>query len=91
MDLNALQAELEESKLSFGNTEELERLLGTYPERFLCFGILNDAHHEVRVILDDDLLQFPVMFSHPNDNAVTLEIRTEDIRHFWISWEIHGK
>lgn len=42
VNLNALRKELEESKLSFGNAEDLERFLRTYLGAVSLLGILCD-------------------------------------------------
>lgn len=43
------------------------------------FGILNDAHCRVEIVLDKDILLFPRIGVHPNENTATIFIHPQNL------------
>ncbi|MBQ3668454.1 MAG: hypothetical protein II920_04415 [Clostridia bacterium] len=65
------------SRLSFAPESEIKRLLGTYPGAVSPLGLIYDAQHEVKLIMDRALLNEESLLFHPLDNACSLKINTE--------------
>ena len=80
--LKSLQALLGESTLSFASPERLLKYLGLTPGSVSPFGLVNDAAHEVVVLLDRALLAHERLNFHPNVNTATLTVSREDFQTF---------
>jgi Ala-tRNA(Pro) deacylase len=85
VDLRALAAGVGDDRLSFGSADRLARYLGLTPGAVSPFGLLNDATHDVRVIVDAGLRQAPRVGFHPNVNTATLVIAEADFERF-LEW-----
>jgi Ala-tRNA(Pro) deacylase len=56
--------------------------LGLTPGSVSPFGLIHDAGHEVRVVLDRDLKAAERVSFHPNINTVTLTLAFADFEKF---------
>ena len=66
--------------LSFASAEDLMERLGLIPGAVTPLGVLNDETRSVKVFLDQDFLQEPGLVGvHPNENAATVWLKTEDL------------
>jgi Ala-tRNA(Pro) deacylase len=84
-DLNALEKQLGEDKLSFASPERLMRYLGLEPGSVSPFGLINDRKKEVQVIIDRDLRRAEIVNFHPNINTSTVGIDFIDFEKF-LAW-----
>ncbi|PIZ70637.1 prolyl-tRNA synthetase associated domain-containing protein [Candidatus Peregrinibacteria bacterium CG_4_10_14_0_2_um_filter_43_11] len=82
-DLKTLKEKLGESNLSFASAERLMEYLGLTPGSVSLLGLVNNAAHDVIVILDEDLWKNNVICCHPNINTSTLDIKREDMEKFF--------
>lgn len=82
-DLADLRKKLGESKLSFASPERLLTKLGLTPGSVSLLGLINNAEHDVIVIIDKALWENEVICCHPNVNTATLEIKREDLEKFF--------
>ncbi len=82
VDLKALNRALGEDRLSFGSPERLMKHLGLAPGAVSPFGLLNNAAHDVRVVIDAGLKTADRLAFHPNVNTATLEISRADFEKF---------
>lgn len=82
VDLKALNRALGEDRLSFGSPERLMKHLGLAPGAVSPFGLLNNAAHDVRVVIDAGLKTADRLAFHPNVNSATLEISRADFEKF---------
>jgi Ala-tRNA(Pro) deacylase len=82
VDLRQLAARVGDDRLSFGSPERLARVLGLSPGSVSPFGLLNDALHEVRVVLDASLRSCSRVGFHPNINTATIVIAETDLERF---------
>ncbi len=73
-DLAGLRQKLGEAKLSFASPDRLMAKLGLTPGSVSLLGLINNAEHDVVVVIDKALWENPVMCCHPNINTATLEI-----------------
>jgi len=85
VDLQALERQLGEDKLSFASPERLIRYLGLEPGAVSPFGLINDSKKEVQVIIDRDLRRAEIVNFHPNVNTATVGIDFTDFEKF-LAW-----
>jgi Ala-tRNA(Pro) deacylase len=81
-DLRLVAGQIGDGKLSFASPERLMTQLGLTPGSVSPFGLINDASHEVRVVLDRDLKGSDRISFHPNINTVTLTLTFADFERF---------
>ena len=81
-DLRAVADQIGDGKLSFASPERLMAQLGLTPGSVSPFGLINDAAHSVRVVLDRDLRAKERVSFHPNINTRTYVISTADFTRF---------
>ena len=78
-DLKALQREIGCSRLSFGSSERLMAQMGLTPGSVSPLGIINNADHQLMVLVDEDVLQMEEIGVHPNENTATVFLRVADL------------
>lgn len=71
-DLKALRIALQSKPLSFASPEDLMALLGLQKGAVTPLGILRDTQHRVELVLDQELLELPLIGVHPNTNTATV-------------------
>ena len=81
-DLRAVADQIGDGKLSFASPERLMTHLGLTPGSVSPFGLINNADHDVRVVLDRDLKDAARVSFHPNTNTVTFTITHADFTRF---------
>jgi Ala-tRNA(Pro) deacylase len=81
-DLRHLVKVIGDDRLSFGSPERLMANLGLTPGSVSPFGLLNDARHAVRVIIDGDLGAAERLIFHPNINTASLTLSRPDFERF---------
>jgi Ala-tRNA(Pro) deacylase len=84
-DLRAVADQIGDGKLSFASPERLLAHLGLTPGSVSPFGLINDADHSVRVVLDRDFTQSSRLAFHPNINTSTFTIAAADFARFLTS------
>ncbi len=70
------------SKVSFGRPEKLMEYLGVIPGAVTAFGVINDAGQNVKIIIDQDLMQDEIVNCHPLSNDATTSIASKDLLRF---------
>jgi Ala-tRNA(Pro) deacylase len=81
-DLRAVADQIGDGKLSFASPERLMTHLGLSPGSVSPFGLINNADHAVRVVLDRDLKAATRLSFHPNTNTVTYTVAAADFARF---------
>jgi len=81
-DLRRVADQIGDGKLSFASPERLMTHLGLTPGSVSPFGLINDAAHRVRVVLDRDLKSAARLSFHPNINTVTFVVAAGDFTRF---------
>jgi Ala-tRNA(Pro) deacylase len=81
-DLRQLVKVVGDDRLSFGSPERLMQQLGLTPGSVSPFGLINDARHGVRVIVDEDLRRAEKLIFHPNINTASVSIGAADFERF---------
>jgi Ala-tRNA(Pro) deacylase len=70
------------SKVSFGKPEKLMEYLGVIPGAVTAFGVINDTGHNVKIIIDEDLMKGETVNCHPLSNDATTSIASKDLLRF---------
>ncbi len=74
-----LSAEIGTARLSFDTSDNLSRLLGTYPGAASVLGLIHDREKEIQLLIDRDLLKEEYLGAHPLENTTSLSLRLSDI------------
>ena len=82
IDLKALPTAIGSARLSFGSAELMAATLGVTPGSVTAFGLINDAAHRVRFVLDAGLAAADPVNFHPLTNTATTAISQADFRRF---------
>ena len=82
IDLKSLHRHIGSGRLSFGNAELLEEVLGVLPGAVTPFAVINDVGRTVKVFLDAALMRHEVVNFHPLDNTATTAIARDDLVRF---------
>ncbi len=72
-----LSAQIGSARLSFADAEAMEHLLGVTPGSVSVLGLMHDAEHAVRLLIDEDLLKEPFFGCHPCINTSSLRFSTQ--------------
>ena len=72
--IHDLEQRLKQGKLSFASEQRMDRYLGLKPGSVSPFGLINDTENHVHLFLDKNLLNYPSLSFHPNDNRATVVI-----------------
>lgn len=74
-----LSAQINSSRLSFGSTEDMARLLGVHPGSVSVMGLMNDGDNAVSLLVDEDVLNGEYFGCHPCVNTSSLKMLTADM------------
>ena len=79
VNLKELRNTLGLRPLTFASEEDLEKYLGLKKGAVTILGILNDAEHKVKVLIDEDIKSFKEIGAHPNENTASIWLKLKDI------------
>lgn len=82
VDLRIAAAQLGAPRFSFAKAEDLADILGISPGAVSPFAAINDTESRVRVVLDQSLLELPLLNFHPLRNDRTTTITSADLLKF---------
>jgi Ala-tRNA(Pro) deacylase len=82
IDLKALGARLGAGRLSFGSAERLMTYLGVVPGAVTPFALINDRDGQVKVAIDQTVLERDPVNCHPLANDRTTAIAPRDLLAF---------
>ena len=82
MAIHDLEHLLRQGKLSFASEQRMEKWLGLRPGSVSPFGLVNDTENHVHLFLDANLLKYPSLSFHPNDNTATVVISQEMFQRY---------
>ena len=83
LDMDRLAEILQEKRVSFASAERLKGKMALYPGAVSIFGLLNNADHDIKIYLDQEMLSERLISFHANDNTKTLFIAMEDMYKFF--------
>lgn len=76
-----LSAQIGSARLSFASPEFMERFLDITPGSVSVMGLMNDNDKQVRLLVDEEVLQGEYIGCHPCINTASLKLKTEDLIH----------
>jgi Ala-tRNA(Pro) deacylase len=82
VDLKTLHTRLGCGRLSFGNAELLQEVLGVTPGSVTPFAVINDTTRRITVVLDTALMAYDRLNFHPLVNTATTGISKDDLIAF---------
>ena len=89
VDLRRVADVVGDDRLSFGSPERLARVLGLTPGSVSPFGLINDRHHAISmVVIDAALKRADRLGFHPNTNEATITLAPADFERF-LAWSGH--
>ena len=74
-----LSSQINSARLSFSDPEDMLRYLDIEPGAVSIMGLMNDSQHNVKLLIDDDVLKGEYIGCHPCVCTSSLKIRTKDI------------
>jgi len=74
-----LSKQINSSRLSFAEAEEMEKYLKIKPGSVSVLGLMNDESNYVQLLIDKDVLHCEYIGCHPCVNTSSLKIRTADL------------
>lgn len=74
-------AQIGSARLSFASPEFMERFLDITPGSVSVMGLMNDNDKQVRLLVDEEVLQGEYIGCHPCINTASLKLKTEDLIH----------
>ncbi|HZA02317.1 MAG TPA: prolyl-tRNA synthetase associated domain-containing protein [Hyphomicrobiaceae bacterium] len=82
IDLKQLHKVLGCARLSFGNPELLQEVLGVAPGSVTAFALINDPAGRVSFVLDAQLMEHEYINCHPLENTATTSVARGDLLRF---------
>ncbi|HRH20516.1 MAG TPA: prolyl-tRNA synthetase associated domain-containing protein [Brevundimonas sp.] len=82
IDLKRLDRVIGSARLSFGNAELMQSVLGLTPGSVTAFGLINDADRRVTFVLDRRLWEAQIVNFHPLENTATTALEAGAFRRF---------
>ena len=77
-----LSAQLGCARLSFADAGHMERYLHTIPGSVSALELLFDTEHQVRLVMDRDLLKDETISGHPGFSTSTIRMSREDMLRY---------
>lgn len=74
-----ISKQIQSSRLSFGSNEKMQEYLDILPGSLSVMGLMNDSHHQVQLIVDEDILKNEYIGFHPCMNTTSMKIKTTDL------------
>jgi len=74
-----LSKQINSSRLSFAEAEEMEKHLKIKPGSVSVLGLMNDESNHVQLLIDKEVLHSEYLGCHPCVNTSSLKLRTSDL------------
>ena len=74
-----LSAQIHSARLSFAKPEYMEKFLDITPGSVSVLGLMNDKEHQVKLLIDEEVLDSEYFGCHPCINTSSLRMRTADL------------
>lgn len=79
VNIKKLEAILEDKGLGFCSDDLLMKKLGLEPGIVSIFGLINNREKDVKVIIDEEIINEEIFTFHPNVNIMTIFINKDDM------------
>lgn len=84
-----LSKQINSSRLSFGDGQDMERLLKVTPGSATILSLMFDKNKAVQLIIDREILKEPFLGCHPCINTSSLKIKLDDILNRFLPYTDH--
>ncbi len=74
-----LSKQINSARLSFADSEYMEKFLNITPGSVSVLGLMNDSENNVQLLIDSDVLKSDFFGCHPCINTSSLKIKTSDL------------
>lgn len=82
VDIKKLAPVIGSDRLSFGSADRLWEFLGVRPGSVCPFSIINDTDHQVKILLDQSMMETDIVNYHPLLNTMTVSLTPKDLIKF---------
>ena len=82
LDLKVLAGLIGSARLSFARPERVRDILGVEPGAVTPFALINDTDEDIRVVIDDALMETDRVNLHPLVNTMTTALHPRDLLRF---------
>ena len=82
IDLKRLDRVIGSARLSFGNAELMQAVLGLTPGSVTALGLVHDRDHRVTFVIDRQLWDADIVNFHPLENTATTSLDQATFRRF---------
>lgn len=82
VDIKKLPALIGSKKLSFGSADRLWECLGVRPGSVCPYSIINDKDNQVKICLDQSMMETDIVNYHPLLNTMTIGVKPADLTRF---------
>jgi len=77
------------SRLSFAPEEYMEKYLSVKPGAVTVLGLMNDSEHNVKLLIDEDLLKEEYIACHPCVNTSSIKLKMLDVLDKFLKYTGH--
>ena len=74
-----LSAQINSARLSFAEADDMLKYLDIEPGAVSIMGLMNDREHNVRLLIDEDIINDEYLGCHPCVCTSSLKIKTRDV------------
>ena len=85
-----LSHQINSARLSFADPEDMLKYLDIEPGAVSIMGLMNDHGHQVRLLIDEDVLKGEYIGCHPCVCTSSLKIRTKDMTDVFLKATGHA-
>ena len=84
-----LSKQIGSARLSFAGAEYMEKFLNITPGSVSIMGLMNDREHQVKLLIDSDVLKNEYMGCHPCINTSSLKLKVTDVLEKFLPYTGH--
>lgn len=84
-----LSKQIGSARLSFAGAEYMEKFLNITPGSVSIMGLMNDREHQVKLLIDRDVLKEEYLGCHPCINTSSLKLKTADVLEKFLPFTGH--
>ena len=81
--------QINSSRLSFAPPEYMETYLDLTPGSASILGLMNDHEHHVQLVMDQEVVDQPLIGCHPGINTSSLTLSTNDVLNKFLPYTNH--
>ncbi|MBF0258316.1 MAG: prolyl-tRNA synthetase associated domain-containing protein [Desulfamplus sp.] len=82
INIKEIAKKIDAKNPSFGKAELLEEVMGVTPGAVTPFAVVNIKNHNVKIVLDEEMMEHTLLNFHPLVNTATTTITSEDLLKF---------